>query len=214
MARVVTMSATYGAGGSVIGPLVAERLGIPFIDRLIVATEEPPTREVLQERLSKEEEEQARAGGLLADLAQATSGLGVPVPGSIDLNPRRTIRQQAETSIAAVVQKGGGVILGRAAAVVLAGHPDAFHIRLDGPPARRIQRAMEIEGLDEATAKSRQSETDRSRARYVKRLYSRDANDPSLYHVILDTTAVPPEVAVDVLVQAAAAFFSLSRPAG
>src|SRR5258705_1386802 len=30
----VTVAATYGAGGSVIAPAVAKRLGLPFIDRL------------------------------------------------------------------------------------------------------------------------------------------------------------------------------------
>ena len=35
MTTVVTISASYGAGGSWIGPQVAERLGWPFIDRAI-----------------------------------------------------------------------------------------------------------------------------------------------------------------------------------
>ena len=34
-ARVVTVSATYGAGGALVAPLLAERLGVPFADRLI-----------------------------------------------------------------------------------------------------------------------------------------------------------------------------------
>ena len=32
---VVTLASLYGAGGSVIGPRVAERLGVPFLDRAI-----------------------------------------------------------------------------------------------------------------------------------------------------------------------------------
>src|SRR5207248_1109456 len=32
---VVTVAALYGVGGSVIGPRVAERLGVPFLDRAI-----------------------------------------------------------------------------------------------------------------------------------------------------------------------------------
>ncbi|MDQ1397927.1 MAG: hypothetical protein QOG64_3186, partial [Acidimicrobiaceae bacterium] len=35
---VVTISAPYGAGGSIIGPAVAKRLGVPFIDRAIPAS--------------------------------------------------------------------------------------------------------------------------------------------------------------------------------
>ncbi len=32
---LVALSASYGAGGSVIGPAVAERLDVPFVDRAI-----------------------------------------------------------------------------------------------------------------------------------------------------------------------------------
>ncbi|MGI8781503.1 MAG: cytidylate kinase family protein, partial [Solirubrobacteraceae bacterium] len=32
---LITLSAPYGAGGSQIGPAVAERLGVPFVDRAI-----------------------------------------------------------------------------------------------------------------------------------------------------------------------------------
>ena len=33
---VVTLAAFYGAGGTVVGPRVAERLGVPFLDRGIL----------------------------------------------------------------------------------------------------------------------------------------------------------------------------------
>ena len=32
---VVTISASYGAGGAYVGPKLAERLGVPFVDRAI-----------------------------------------------------------------------------------------------------------------------------------------------------------------------------------
>ena len=35
MSALVTISAAYGAGGSLIGPRVAERLGVRFLDRAI-----------------------------------------------------------------------------------------------------------------------------------------------------------------------------------
>ena len=35
---VVTLSASYGAGGSQVGPRLADRLGVAFIDRVIPTT--------------------------------------------------------------------------------------------------------------------------------------------------------------------------------
>ncbi len=99
------------------------------------------------------------------------------------------------------------MILGRAAAVVLAGDPRAFHVRLDGPEHRRITRAMAIEGIDEATARARLHETDRARARYVDQLYRSDPADARLYHLLLDATALDTDDGVEVLATAAEAFW-------
>ena len=60
--RMVTLSATYGSGGSVVAPKLAERLGLPFADRLIPArgSTDLPTAE---ESLTDEERDQVRGAG-------------------------------------------------------------------------------------------------------------------------------------------------------
>jgi len=40
--RLITVSASYGAGGSVVAPALAGRLGLPFLQR--VTTSEGPSR--------------------------------------------------------------------------------------------------------------------------------------------------------------------------
>jgi cytidylate kinase len=32
---LVTISATYGAGGTVVAPVVADRLGLPLVERIV-----------------------------------------------------------------------------------------------------------------------------------------------------------------------------------
>jgi cytidylate kinase len=91
--------------------------------------------------------------------------------------------------------------------VVLADHPTAFHVRLDGPEDRRCARAMAIDGIDEATARDRMAETDRARARYFTRIYGRDAADAALYHLVVDSTVLPVEACVRLVVDAATAFW-------
>ena len=78
-------------------------------------------------------------GGFLARLAHLTGGFGLPVPSAEDFGAR--VRQRVEDSIHELARSGGGVILGRGSAVVLADHPRAFHVRLDGPEHRRLARA-------------------------------------------------------------------------
>jgi cytidylate kinase len=201
---VVTISATYGAGGSVVAPKLADRLGVPFADRLI------PARGPLEpgEQLSEQEREEVRRRGFFSRLAHLTGGLGLPVPDAGDL--RDPVRRQVEANLTELATGEGAVILGRGAAIVLAGDPAAFHVRLDGPPDRRCARAMTIEGVDAATARARLEETDRARARYLARLYERDPADASLYHLVIDSTVIASAVCVDLIETAATAFWSRS----
>lgn len=204
--RVVTISATYGAAGSVIAPRLAERLGLPFFDRLIQNTESHKATELV-ERLTQAERDQAPPAGILSSLANLTSVLGLPVPGA-EAEPRGQLRRQVETSVNAVAGGSGGVILGRAAAVVLAARPLAFHVRLSGPADRRLARAMSIEGATEEEARTRQTDTDKAWSRFVSRLFDKDPADPNLYHLVLDTTALPLDGCVDVIATAARSFWS------
>jgi len=200
----VTVSAAYGAGGSIIAPRLAERLDVPFADRLIPARDAPATAPG-GERVTDEERRQSSRSRFLARLALLTGGLGLPVPHPDDLTD--PVRQRVEQSIHDLVAAGGAVILGRAAAVVLAGHPRVFHVRLDGPEGRRVARGMTIEGIDEETARARLHETDRARARYVDQLYRSDPADTSLYHLVVDSTALDADACVGVLAVAAEAFW-------
>jgi hypothetical protein len=65
---------------------------------------------------------------------------------------------------------GGGVILGRAAAVVL-GKSRGYHVRLDGPSARRVAQGAAIEGISQEEAQARLRAADKARTAYVRRLY-------------------------------------------
>jgi hypothetical protein len=204
--RVLTISATYGAGGSVVAPAAAARLQLPFFDRLLHG---PDTRraEAIMERLSDEERRHAPPGRLAATLAHLSAGLGIPVPDERDLNPREVLRRSVTASISNIVASGGGVILGRGGAVVLAGQPFAFHVRLDGPPERRLRQGMEIEGADEQAARAHQADADRAWSQFVQRVLDRDPTDRRLYHLVLDSTVVPLDTCAEVIAAAATAYW-------
>ena len=94
---------------------------------------------------------------------------------------------------------GGAVILGRAGAVILRGRSGALHVRLDGPPARRVAQAMALEGFSKSDAERLRRDGDRAREAYVRHFYGCDARDPSLYHLVIDSTALAPDRVVDVI---------------
>ena len=209
----VTLSATYGAGGSVIAPRLAEVLGFPFIDRLIsadlsqdAAREEARYQAKSGEGLGEGEREIAPAGRFLSYFARAASVGAMLAPEPI-VDDDDTIRANAEAALHGVANGDPAVILGRAAAIALRQRPRTFHVRLDGPVHRRVDWAAQFENLSVEDAKKRQSETDRARTLFVKRLYHVDPADPGLYHMILDPTVMGVEPAVSVIAAAARAFF-------
>ena len=201
-APVVTLSASHGAGGSVVGPRVAELLGAPFLDRAIPTEVSNRLAVPLDEVLVHDDRAEHGVGALIASFARIPMFVGAGVVSTIA--EERAFREEAERVIRALAQEGG-VILGRAAALVLADHPTALHVRLDAPADARVRQAMRLNGLEEAKARSEQRDADRARDAYVKHFYGADPADPRLYHLVLDSTALDLETCAELVATAARA---------
>ena len=206
---VITVSATYGAGGSVIAPRLATELDWPFIDRLISADAVAQSLRS-QEGLAHGEQDSTPTGRFLSYFARAAT-VGAVIGPDPDLEDDTDIRTRTEKALRGLLDGQGGVVLGRAACIVLASRPMTYHVRLDGPVDRRVAWAAPHEGLDLEAARRRQSETDRARTSFVKRLYRTDPANPLLYHLILDPTVIGVDAAVDIIKRAAAAFYEQAR---
>jgi cytidylate kinase len=205
---LVTVSATYGTGGSVIAPRLAEEFGIPFIDRLISAdlSQDAAAEMRSEEGLCDGEQEASPAGRFLSYFARAASVGAMMAPDPL-VEDDDGIRARTESALLEVKGGAPGVVLGRAGAIVLASRPRAFHVRLDGAAERRLAWAADFEHLSLEAARERQSETDKTRTMFVKRLYRIDPSNPGLYHLILDPTVFGLDRATRLLVDACRAYF-------
>jgi cytidylate kinase len=198
----VTISAGYGAGGSVIARALAQRLGYPLLDRAISSH--------IAEQLHVSVPE-AEGGVIRRSLAERFFGVLVPIAGGVvgdeaapapwPVNDAAQFRDRAETIIRAALPSGA-VILGRAGAAALLNEPGVLRVRLFGVTAARIEQAARIENVDAEVAAQRLPEVDRSRAQYVRRLYHCDIDDPQLYHLQVDSTALALERCADVIATA------------
>jgi cytidylate kinase len=201
--RLITVSAAYGAGGSVVAPALAGRFGLPFLQR--VTTSEGGVAEPgpCDEQLSEEEVKATPVHRLLAHFTQAMPAGPTQSPPSTHHQDEH-LRGHGEAGVHRLLAAGGGVILGRAAAVVL-GKDCGFHVRLDGPADRRVRQGAEIEGISEEQAWARQRAADKARTAYVRRLYRADPADASLYHLVIDSTAISLDTVTELIVTAARA---------
>ena len=209
--RLITVSASYGAGGSVVAPALADRLGLPFLQRVTTSEGHPAEPGPCDEQLSTEEVKATPVHRLLASFTEAMPAGPTQSPPSSHHQDHH-LRGRGETGIYRLLAGGGGVILGRAAAVVL-GKDRGYHVRLDGPPALRVVQGAAVEGIGEEQARERLRAADKARNAYVRRLYRCDPTDPALYHLMIDSTAIPLEVVIELIVTAARAHSAAAQGA-
>jgi hypothetical protein len=201
---VVTISASYGAGGLEVGPAVAERLGLTFHDRAI------PAQVAGRLGVSRDDAE-ANDERVVRGLWRWVASLGTmpdPVGGVVPMTgepDERAYRVQTERVLREIADGPGGVVLGRAGALVLRGRPDALHVRLDGPPEARLRAAVERYGRPEDELRREMQGNDATREAYVRHFYRCDPAEARHYHLVVDGTALPLGTVVDLVVTAAGA---------
>jgi cytidylate kinase len=209
MAPVVTVSASYGAHGDKVARLLAERLDLPFMDRAIPAATAhelaltPEDAESLDEYVPGRWERMAMA---FANVPVPTGPSQLP-PEAI--NSREEFRAECESALGKVADTTGAVILGRAGMVALGKRPNVLCVRLDGPVEERIAQVVR-QGVDESNARRDQREVDKARDTYARVFFGAQQDDPRLYHVILDSTALSVDTCVEIIVRAASDRFGAS----
>jgi hypothetical protein len=200
--KLIALSAAYGASGSVIGPALAERLGVPFVDRAIPLAVADRLEVSFDEAAAHDEKVSGSwLERVLAAFMGGDTGVPVPLPGealSSDDFRRATeavLRQQAAT--------GEGVILGRGAVVLLREDPRALRVRLDGPPDRRVRQATVLQKLGPEDAERARARFDRTHEAYFRQFYGVQIQDPALYHLVLDSTSIELDTCVEMIATAA-----------
>jgi hypothetical protein len=199
---VVTVSAAYGAAGAEVSRAVAERLGLPFHDRAIPAQVAGRLGVPVSEAEANDETVLRGLWRLVATLGTMPDPVGGVLPAS-SLPDARAYRQQTERVLVEIANGDGGVVLGRAGAQVLRDRPDALHVRLDGPRDQRLEAAIARSGRSPEEVRREMAANDRTREAYVRHFYRCDPASAQHYHLVIDTTALPVETVVELVVTAA-----------
>ena len=229
---VVAMGGLSGGGARDLGPMVAERLGADYVDRLILTgvarhvgatvealhqrEERPPTRgerfsRVLQRIL--ERSAMAGAGG------DPYFGPGVApfLTEEYEDLPQHTIvrgheledekyHQAVSDVIHDMAARGNVVIVGRGSCVILRDVSSVLRVGVVASLEDRLAKIIERERLDEEQAVKTVLARDEARAHMFKRFFGIDDPDSSdLYHLLINASDVSLEYAADIVTQAAAA---------
>jgi cytidylate kinase len=201
----ITISSAYGAGGGVVAPRVAERLGFAMLDRAISAR----VAEDLRVSLEEAEEGERKLSFAdrffrnLAPLADTITG-GAAIAAA-DGASAEEFRADANRIMCEALEDGA-VILGRGGAAAMQNRTDVFRVRLYGSREERLKAAVKFGDVGAEAAEENLPKVDAARAKYVQQLYGRDIDDPALYHLQLNTPLLEVDQCVNIIVAAYAAF--------
>jgi cytidylate kinase len=199
--KAITISRQYGSGGGEIGARLARRLNWHLIDHELVAR---VARELgISEQQAEVQDEYAKSfiDRVVSQFVSTVPTAATPVlqvaPADQTDQDRyqETLRRVVETAADA----GRAVIIGRASQIILARRRDVLHVFIEAPLQVRIAYVMLRENRDAAGARKRIQLKDGDRSRYFQTVYHRDANDPMLYDLVINTGVLSLDRAVDLI---------------
>lgn len=199
----ITISRQFAAGGSQVAERVARTLQWKVVDDVFVREIAARTGFSFEQIEGLEE----RVPSFMERFAQSAA---LSSPENVLVSPSWTDRPDAmklarvtRDVIEELGREDRVVLVGRAAAAVLASEVNAIHVRLVAGIDYRVQQAIGRLGFSEADARAHLEETDHNRERYHAELFDRNWNDPVNYHCVLNTEALGVEGASEIIVDRA-----------
>jgi cytidylate kinase len=197
-AQVVTVASGVGCCGDDVAALVAAQLGLPLLDSIVVRRAAAALDMPVDEAMALD--------GLMPSpilTLLACTGLLGPSQEGYEAMQHVHVLARLQVEMARAIRDvaaDGGVLVGRAGAMVLADHALALHIRLDTPPEARVCDLVERRGVDANEVASIIRRSDRAAARYVRRAHRANINDDAHYDLVLDPSTLGCEHVANVIV--------------
>ena len=204
---VVTISRQFGSGGSEIGRLVSQTTGLSYVDHEII-DEVARRLGVDVHQAAQQDEQTAGTVGHILEAIQSTNPFTVNY--STLFGSGTTPTQSRETAYLRLTQKvvlevatqGNAVIIGRGAQFLLHNLPRTLHIYIFAPRPYRISNIMQQHHLDRDRAEALIDQRDYEHDSYLRHYYGSDGHQPSLYHLLINTSLFSFELAAHLVSQA------------
>ena len=168
---IITIARKHGSSGKQIGKVVAERLGIPFYYKEMIALA-------------------AHESGLDAEFI---SDIHKNSPSVMrDLYLSTNVVQYAVAAQSKIINKiadeGSCVIVGRSADYVLNDRSNVVKVFINAPKDCRITRVMEVYGDSIEEAERNINRSDKARASYYRHISGKRWGDEDNYDLVLDSS--------------------------
>ena len=188
----ITISRLLGSEGAAIAEKVAQHLSYPLV-----------TKQTLEKILEQ------------YGLVQLDSFYQAPprLWSRLDYDTRHLVSMLNQVMLG-IAKRGETVILGRGGYASLKNLSGALHVRVQAPLPVRVRRIVEREGSDDMRLMEKLvKDNDKARAMFVNGFYDADFFRADQFNLVLDTSLIPVDMAVEWIV-AASKVADTSPPAG
>jgi cytidylate kinase len=191
---MICFSREYGARGAEVGRLAAEKLGFQFHSQELVHEVAKQAR--VRQQLVASLDERARD-----DVEQWVTEL---MDGGA-LSPTDYLRNVTKV-ILTLGRHGKGVVIGRGSQYIL-DPKRTLRVRCFGPLEARMRRISKRDGISRGEARSKILRIDGERGAFYRQHFDKDQSDYHDYDLLLNTSTVPIEACVEMVVRAFRARF-------
>ena len=226
---VITINGPIGCGSVTIGQMVAEQLGINFVDRMIfteasrivgtpvgtlIAKEQRVNR--FRDRLGRFVQTVLERSAMSGVSGEPYFGRGIenlPPETYMDLTGEgggvvqklddKTFIDATTKVVKDIHAKGDAVIIGRGANQILADATDTLHVGLIAPMSVRVETLMAREHFEREEAEIHVVELERAREDFVQKFWKVHPNEAKHYHMMLNMGRMSPKIAAEVIAHAA-----------
>lgn len=195
---VVTIGRYCGSGGSSVGRLVAEKLGVNFYDKALLrmASEESG----ISEELFAQADEKIKSSLVYKVSRQIYKGELIP-PESEDFTSNRNLFNYQAKVLRELAQKESYVVVGRCSDFVLKDLPGVERIFVCADNETCIRREADRTSVSFNEAESRCAKLNKYRGEYHRYYTGCEWTDPRNYDLVVNTGKLSYEEAADLIVQ-------------
>lgn len=224
---VVTVSGNLGSGAREVAQAAAAELEFDYVDQEILVEAAGRLGVSISDVAQRDERPSSmgeRLAGVMRTLMERSAAAGAPDPmsgGGLEMVLARTYGEAAElpesgqgqldddrylstltSVIRGVAARGSVVILGRGSQAILHDEADALHVYVTAPKKQRLASLVEREGMSEHDAEKRIKQSDHNRQAFHRRYFKVEAEDPSLYDMVINGGRIAPPLAARLIAAA------------
>ena len=197
---IITINREYGSGGRIIGQQLSEKLGIPYYDDEIIKM--ASEHSAVGEQYFRMNDEKPGHNILQRIIGGIKNANNKPSIGDDIVSPDNLFRFESEV-IRELVASESCILIGRCADFVLssAGEDDFVSLFVYADLSKKVDRVMEVDGVDAKVALRRVQRNNRSRKEYYKYYTGEEWDDMTHYDLPLNTSKITLEQGVDLILE-------------